>query len=154
MHRISRWRKKPNTGRHLFLVDGQRKTIMPGDIIDATEQALGNQAKHYERLTPAPAREVEIEAAPAKGLQLVKVSRYRYNIINPDNPKKPLNDKPLKQEEAEAMLGKLSVANPDADLGTLDWDALIGIMEKEGIEILEAYETEDQLRDAIVAARG
>jgi hypothetical protein len=152
MHRISKWRKKAKTGRHLFISGGVRKTIMPGDIVECTEQALGNQAKHYERLTPA-VKEVEKEE-PAKMLQLVKVSRYTYNIVNPDNPKKPLNDKPMKKEDAESMLGKLSVAKSDTDINSLDWNALIGIMEEEGIDILETYETEEHLRDAIVAAHG
>ena len=159
---LLKYRKKAKTGRHCFKFDGQRYSVVPGDVVEVPEGFLGSFKEDYDCLTPATkrtslpmAKEPDL-ADNQNGLALVKVSRWRYNIVNPDNPDKPLNDKPMKKAEAEKMMGEMMEILPESDTDLfeqLDWDALIGIMEEEGIEILEEYETEDQLRDAIVAAR-
>jgi len=159
---LCKYRKKAKTGRHCFKFDGKRYSVVPGNIIEVDGSALGSFIDDYDCLTPVTkrtslpiAKEADLTNT-SNGLGLVKVSRWMYNIINPDNPDKPLNDKPMKKAEAEKIMGEMMeiIPEPDTDLfEQLDWDSLIGIMEEEGIEILEEYETEDQLRDAIVAAR-
>jgi len=155
---LLKYRKKAKTGRHCFKFDGKRYSVVPGDVIEVEESALGSFVEDYDCLTPATkrtslpmAKEADLTDT-SSGLALVKVSRWMYNIVNPDNPGKPLNDKPMKKAEAEKIIGEMREVKKE--LSELDWDALIGIMEEEEIEILEEYETEDQLREAILIARG
>jgi len=155
---LCKYRKKAKTGRHCFKFDGKRYSVVPGDVIEVEESALGSFVEDYDCLTPATKRtslpmvkEADLTDT-SSGLALVKVSRWMYNIINPDNPGKPLNDSPMKKAEAEKIIGEMREIKKE--LSELDWDVLIGIMEEEEIEILEEYETEDQLREAILIARG
>ena len=155
---LCKYRKKAKTGRHCFKFDGKRYSVVPGNIIEVDGSALGSFVEDYDCLTPATkrtslpiAKEADLTDT-SSGLALVKVSRWMYNIINPDNPSKPLNDKPMKKAEAEKIIGEMREVKKE--LSELDWDELIGIMEEEEIEILEEYETEDQLREAILIARG
>jgi len=155
---LCKYRKKAKTGRHCFKFDGKRYSVVPGEVIEVEEFALGSFVEDYDCLTPVikrtsipMAKEADLTDT-SSGLALVKVSRWMYNIINPDNPGKPLNDKPMKKAEAEKIIGEMREVKKE--LSELDWDALIGIMEEEEIEILEEYETEDQLREAILIARG
>ena len=157
---LCKYRKKAKTGRHCFKYEGKRHSLVPGDTIEVPEGFLGSFEKDYDCLTvvkstPEPIK-IEEPIAPPKELHLIRVQRGMYNIINPDNPDKPLNDAPMKKKDAEAIMGKMmEIPKTEiVDLGTLGWDALIGIMEDEGIEILEEYESEDQLREAILIARG
>ena len=155
---LCKYRKKAKTGRHCFKFDGKRYSVVPGDVIEVEESALGSFVEDYDCLTPVTkrtslpiAKEADLTDT-SSGLALVKVSRWMYNIINPDNLGKPLNDKPMKKAEAEKIIGEMREVKKE--LSELDWDELIGIMEEEEIEILEEYETEDQLREAILIARG
>jgi len=155
---LLKYRKKAKTGRHCFKFDGKRYSVVPGDVVEVEESALGSFVEDYDSLTPVTkrtslpiAKEADLTDT-SSGLALVKVSRWMYNIINHDNPGKPLNDKPMKKAEAEKIIGEMREIKKE--LSELDWDALIGIMEEEEIEILEEYETEDQLREAILIARG
>jgi len=157
---LCKYRKKAKTGRHSFKYDGKRFSVVPGDVVEVPEGFLGSFEKDYDCLTAVkpisePAK-IQIPTTPPKELHLVRVQRGMYNIVNPDNPDKPLNDAPMKKSEAEKIMGKMmEIPKTEiVDLGALDWDALIDIMEEEEIEILEEYEAEDQLREAILEARG
>ena len=155
---LCKYRKKAKTGRHCFKFDGKRYSVVPGDVVEVPEGFLGSFEEDYDCLTPVikrtqlPVANEPVVADTQNSLTLVKVSRWMYNIINPDNPGKPLNDSPMKKAEAEKIIGEMREIKKE--LSELDWDVLIGIMEEEEIEILEEYETEDQLREAILIARG
>jgi len=161
---ILRWRKKAKSGRHTFSFNGKRIVALPGDVVECTEQALGNTARKYECLGPVEDRAEVEDASPIpapKQLVLVSVARKRgfYNIINPDNPAKPLNSKPMRKIEAETALDQMLLeiatstdeTDPPIDLESMNWDALVAVMQSKGIEIKDEYENEDDLRDAIRA---
>jgi len=157
---LCKYRKKAKTGRHSFKYEGKRYSVVPGDVVEVPEGFLGSFEADYDCLTavksiPEPVK-IKEPIAPPNELHLVRVQRGMYNIINPDNPDKPLNDTPMKKGEAEKIMGKMmEIPKTEiVDLGALDWDALISLMEEEGIEIMEEYETEDHLREAILEARG
>jgi hypothetical protein len=148
---IARWRKKEKTGRHLFVFQGERKTILPGDFVTCPERALGNQLKHYEKVLPAgttfiaPIETIIGPPPPIKMPKIVRVSRGLFNVINPDNPDKPLNSKPLKKVDVEKFVEVFLTSE-------LDWDQLVALMVERGIEVLPEYETEDDLRQALINA--
>jgi len=173
MNQLHRWKKKDRTGTHSFWYEGVKYTITSGMVIPVLvpESALGGAARHYECLdpienpiddsgNPRPA----LDSPDAKGPIIIPhgKSKTRFDIINPDNPDKPLNDKPLKKAEAQAALGKL-VEESDKlaltvkeelkkELDGMNWDQLVEMMEKSEIEILDEYETEDDLRAAIITS--
>jgi len=175
---MKRWRKKAKTGRHTFRFQGVKITAVPGDVVECFETSLGSCAAEYDCLGSISGAPEEIPAeksvAEGKMLKLVHLGRGYWNIINPDNPDKPLNDKALRKTEAEAILGRMlddlekgcvafdeegsvldtTALGDPAPIDDLDWDQLIPIMQAEEIEILDEYETENHLREAITNARG
>lgn len=177
MH-AKRWRKKAKTGRHTFRIQGTKTTAVPGDVVECFETDLGSCATQYDCLGSVAGTPEEVSAekpvSDGKTLKLVLRGRGYYDIINPDNPDKPLNDKALRKAEAEAILGEMldnlekdrivfddegsivdtTAFGDPAPIDDLDWDQLIPIMQAEKIEILDEYETEAHLREAITDARG
>jgi hypothetical protein len=146
---IVKWRKKERTGRHILKFDGKRQTVLPGGVVECPERALGNQLRHYERVLPILAKvEPKIDfLVPVKTLKVVRVSRGLYNVINPDNPDKPLNNEPLKKVDSEKFVKIFPTSE-------LDWDQLVALMTERGIDVLPEYETEDDLRQALIENNG
>lgn len=174
MTQIFKFRKKPQSGRHNFRYDGIRYSVTPGQIIEVPAEVLGLAISKYDHLGPVGEVDRDIidvtslgedgqefidgKKELAKGPIVIPHgrSKTRFDIINPDNPDKPLNDKPLKKEEAEKVLGKMleDLKHPVEipALADMDWDALATFMESNGIEIKDEYESEDDLRQAILEA--
>ena len=181
MAQIFRWKKKSQSGRHNFGYNGKRYSVIPGQTIEVPREVLGQAIAKYDCLGPVGETDRDIidvtsldtetggddeakefvdgEKEPAKELIIVphSKSKTRFDIINPDNPDKPLNTKALKKEEAEKVLGKmledLRATTPEISaLADMDWDALATFMEANGIEIKDEYESEDDLRQAIAEA--
>jgi len=160
---MKRWRKKAKTGRHTFRFQGVKITAVPGDVVECFETSLGSCVAEYDclGLVDGALEEVSVEKPVTEGkmLKLVHLGRGYWNIINPDNPDKPLNDKALRKDEAEAIFGEMldnlvkEGESLIADLVELDWDQLVEIMQAEGIEVLDEHETKEQLRKAIYDAR-
>ena len=150
MNEVKKFRKKDRTGNHIFRIDGNRVKAIPGQIVECTEKDLGNQLKHYECLSvPAiTAENSDNEKIPAKGLKLVRVSRGLYNVVNPDNPDKPLNEEPLRKAMAESF----TLEYQETEIKLLDWDDLVALMDERGIEVKGEYENEDDLRQALINA--
>ena len=176
MDEIYRWKKKPQSGRHRFIYAGRRYSVLPGMMVEVPRSALGAAIAKYECLdligNPIDITMLDsdnpefIDGSLPAQKELILVphgnSKTRYDIINPDNPGKPLNDKSLKLEDAEKILGKMlaelrAPAEPNEpkitfDFSNMDWDALAIFMEEAGLEIKDEYETEDDLRAAIIEA--
>ena len=151
MNTVKKFRKKDRTGNHTFRVDGKRIRATPGMVVECTAKDLGNQLKHYVCLdVPVKTDEPEVPKVLAKGLKLVRVSRGMYNVVNPDNPDKPLNDAPLRKAMAESFTRAYMDVNEG--IKDLNWDDLVALMEERGIEVLDTYETEDDLRQALINA--
>ena len=141
---IQRWKRKPRTGRHSLMVDGQRVTVFPGDIVECSKSAIGGCVHKYELLRTlggtittasidvATIKKPDDKAAklaksilskeenhivlqegsivveePAKTLEIKSRGTGFYDIVNPDNPSKPLNSKALRKKAAETMLGEM-----------------------------------------------
>lgn len=126
MATIYRWRKKAKTGSHYFNLNGQKVRITPGQEVVAPEKALGSAVSQYDRLEEIQseteennskrstkkkvAKKEEQEVVKEVHLSAESIGDNQYNVFNPDNPEKPLNDRPLTWEETEQVLngqGKL-----------------------------------------------
>ena len=117
---IIKWRRKRGFGSHSFYWNGQKYRISPGQTVEVPESVLGNFVEKYERLEVVGGRTRTMkfegkesktiavkEPSPAKGPQLVDIGGGYWDIINPDNPSKPLNDEPLTYKEAMDVLGQM-----------------------------------------------
>lgn len=117
-----RWRRKAHTGAHSFYWQGRKYRVKPGDTVDVPEHVLGSAIARYD-LIPSEEdrasrrrRRQEQEQPPQKpqevpkGLEIVDIGGGMYDIVNPDNPEKPLNQEPLTLDEAQAF-----VAGPEED---------------------------------------
>lgn len=104
---ILKWRKKARTGSHRFTYKGKKYRVVPGDIVDCPKAALGAAICYYDCLTPEKEIIVQEEPFEVKNLVMIQNEDKTWNIINPDNPSKPLNQKGLRKSEATAILGKL-----------------------------------------------
>ena len=104
-----RFRKKEKTGRHIVRIDGVRRSIAPGDTVVCEKKDLGTNIEYlYTCLSPMADQVEEVVEAKHKAFEIVKVEGKRlYNIVNPDNVSKPLNDKPLSRAAAIKLLATL-----------------------------------------------
>lgn len=173
MSQIFRWKKKNRTGNHNFGYNGKRYVVSPGQTIEVPGEVLGAAIAKYDCLGvvgDTGGDIVDVTSLDDGGEEFVDGkkelnqpiiiphgrSKVRFDIINPDNPDKPLNAKPLKKEEAEKILGQiLEDMNERVEipaLADMDWDALATFMESNWIEIKDEYESEDDLRQAIIEA--
>lgn len=115
--KIYRWKKRPGTGLHSFKYDGQRHFTRPGDAVVAPLSAFGSFSEEYACLGEitedglkdadpiAEQEEAEEEANQIPALEIVPVGGGWYDVINPDNPDKPLNDKSLRKADAQELAG-------------------------------------------------
>lgn len=112
---VKRWRKKPRTGRHLLRIDGQKVTVLPGGVVTCPASCLGAAIHKYDCLGVVGGEREVIditnleteEPQKVKTLLLRPRGRGWFDIVNPDNPTKPLNSKAMKEEEAKEVLGQM-----------------------------------------------
>jgi hypothetical protein len=120
---LYKWRKKPGTGSHSFKYNGKWIECWPGDTVICPIDPMGSFHVEYqciaevvdgvekpisERPKTAEERAAEAELIEPTGLVLQAKGGGWYDVINPDNPDKPLNDKSMRKEEAEQFLGYLN----------------------------------------------
>ncbi len=101
---MPKWIKKPNTGRHIFRLKGKRVTMVPGNTITCEESLLHPFLDEYECLEKPAASVLEELEPDNNGLVIEEVEEGLFNVINPENDGKPLNDSPLDKEEANSFL--------------------------------------------------
>jgi len=110
--KLYRWIKKPQTGSHTFHFEGKRTRLTPNDTITCAKSILGNHLGEYNCLGEFDENgklvDVVEEVKKDKNIpfNLVVVKREKsnwYDVINPENPDKPINTKTLKKAEAEAL---------------------------------------------------
>jgi hypothetical protein len=117
--KIYKWQKKPRSGHHSFRFGGKKFDVSPGQVVECSMDALGAFTDKYDciaeivdgkqkPLTGDPVTEAEevMEAISEIPTSLRIISRGGgwYDVINPDLPHMPLNDKPLRKSDAEALL--------------------------------------------------
>jgi hypothetical protein len=111
MSRILRWRKLPKTGSHSFMYDGNRYRVTPNQIVECAIEPIKPFIEEYEclgEITDKGVIPVKEEKEEPKGditLEVVSRGGGYYNVINPDNPDKPLNDKGLRKKAAYQLAG-------------------------------------------------
>lgn len=122
--KIYRWKKKENTGGHTFRWQGKIVKTKPGDVVECSMDALGAAVKKYDCLSEVvggkhqpvsgdgPVTERQEQEWKAlnepTGLIIQPKGGGWFDVINPDNPGNPLNDKALRKEEAETLLNWLN----------------------------------------------
>lgn len=161
MNRQFKWIRKRGFGSHAFSLKGRRVRLTAGDSVVCTAAELGSEyirSRYIQQELDGVLVVEQEEKQPVIKKQLELVPRKRggyFDIVNPDNPDKPLNSKGLRLEEAqkvlEEMISNLSkeVITSSPNLDELDWDQLVGLMESKGIDMSDDYTTEDDLREVL-----
>jgi hypothetical protein len=115
------YKRNLKTGLHRVKLPGAGwQTIRPGQsvvnhqgvLVDCSPEVFGTQLSNYTLIGGAT-------AGTAKGIMnagpLPPQARYEmrhrgrgmYDVVNPDNPDKPMNDKPIRKGLAEELITKL-----------------------------------------------
>ena len=83
-----------------------RVVLRPGNTVLCDPAELGvHGLTQFDHVGPPPEAEPEAAKPPQTLPVIVKREKSNYyDIINPTNPDKPLNEKALRKKEAEAML--------------------------------------------------
>ena len=110
---VYRWKKKENTGAHYFKYNGKKYRITQGKIVDCTIDPIKPFIKQYDCLgeineegnVVAVKKEKKKEVKDDITLKVVPKKGGYYDVINPDNPSKPINDKSLRKEAAYTLAG-------------------------------------------------
>ena len=161
MESIKRFRKKPRSGRHVFFYKGKRKSTVPGDIIEVTPGCLGSCIAEYDDLGFVDSHIVEEVEEQEKAPTAILEIRQRpgakgyYDIINPTNPDKPLNDKALRKTAAKAcltdMMNKLGEEIGKLSLDDMDFDDLLAYIDESDIEAPpSSISSEEDLRQYVI----
>lgn len=163
--KICRWRKKAKTGAHTLRVNGIRTRVLPGGILEGPENLLSASVRDDYELVAVlqggdeeEAKQKEEDVSPR--FELRQRSGGFYDVINSNNPDKPINSKALRKAKAESLLASLTGQEKSSDeessdssnIDEMDWDELVVVMNEKGLEITEAMESADDLREAIRSA--
>ncbi len=106
---VHRWRRKEKSGRHVMQLNGKKLTVLPGQVLECTLEKLGSFASKYDDLGLVPGQPVELGAAksPPLGFEIISKGSGYFDVINPDNPAKPINAKGLRKDAAEKLIQDL-----------------------------------------------
>lgn len=113
MSKVYRWRKLPNTGSHSFVYNGEKHRVVPGDLVECTLDPIRPFKEEYDllgeveddELIPLNENEVEEDEEDDITLQVVSRGGGYYDVINPEDPDNPINDKGLRKKEAYDLAG-------------------------------------------------
>ena len=136
---MANWKRRVKTGTHrvkiprtgwLTVKPGQPVLDHNGEMVDCEPEVFGSQAENYIQVGGMPitvkteAEKAEAKLPPQAAYVLQKRGAAYWDVVNPANPEKPINDKALRKPAAEALLEKLLGEKPepqmDAELGTMD----------------------------------
>lgn len=126
---MANWKRRVKTGTHRVKIPGTGwLTVKPGQpvlddsgsMVDCEPEVFGTQAENYIQVGGMPITvKTEAEKAEAKlPPQAAYVLQRRakgsfYDVVNPANPEKPVNDKALRKADAEALLEQLLGEKPE-----------------------------------------
>ena len=106
------YKKKNSSGMHHAsfsegtLINNQpvkgKQVIRPGNTVYCLPAELGGAVDMFELLSPRPPEPDELP--PGSTLELYHRGAGWYDVINPDNPEKPYNDKKLRKKDAEQLI--------------------------------------------------
>jgi len=113
--RIFKWVKLIATGAHYFKYDGNKYRLTPGDTIICTIAPIKPFIDHYECMGEIidgdlvkVDGDVLQESIPGKDditLEVVAKGDGYYDVINPNNPDKPINENSLRITAAYTLAG-------------------------------------------------
>ena len=169
--KMQTFRKLPRTGMHKTVlsegsvVNGEKLTrrgavvMRPGNTVTCIEKELGvGGRKQFELTSPPLPSKSEVKQASLVIKE--RESKGYWDVVNPNNPDQPLNDKALRRTAAEALLDQLLTKGqakedsaspyelPD-NIGEMDWNDLVAELEQAGLEMKDEFENEDDLRMAL-----
>jgi hypothetical protein len=154
------WKKRHNTGINVLIVDGERRTVKPGDHLEASISELGSFAGQYEPAAPSTRKRaltpLEIETAkhevPLKEKSIWISPTYRPGIGSIENI--PADVKGLRevlaQKESKAPDGEMGMAMMQLHEASKAWAYQVKIDPK-GQKSLK--EPEGQWLEAIAKAK-
>lgn len=117
LEKVYRWRKKEGTGKHYFQYQGKRHRIGPGNYAVCPMRFVNPCIEQYECIgvigEGGEVLPVDIDAIQNGDqkqeedikLEVVALGRGWYDVINPENPDKPINDKALRRDDAYSLAG-------------------------------------------------
>ncbi len=131
---MANWKRRVKTGTHRVNIPGTGwLTVKPGqpvldhngETVDCEPEVFGSQEENYIQVGGMPitakteAEKAEAKLPPQAAYVLQKRGAAYWDVVNPANPSKPVNDKALRKVEAEALLEKLlgEKPEPQANLG-------------------------------------
>lgn len=122
------WKRKIKTGTHrvkipgigwLTVKPGQPVLDCSGELVDCGPEVFGSQAENYIQTggvlvtNKTDAEKVEAKLPPQAAYIMQKRGAAYWDVVNPDNPGKPINSKALRKAEAELLLEKLLGEKPE-----------------------------------------
>lgn len=104
-----RYQRKKGLGTHRFRAGGAKIVAKAGDIVFCDPSELMDNINQYDCLDEEG--KVQAVAKPdARIPELVPADQKNlFNIVNPDYPDRPLNDKPLRKKAALEFLESLGL---------------------------------------------
>ena len=105
MERLT-FRRKKGLGTHRFKSGGVQYIVRSGERVKVLPQDLGSSIIGYDCLDGKIPADAVIPAARIPEI-VPDEARGWYNVVNPDFPTRPLNDKRLRKGEAELFLRNL-----------------------------------------------
>ena len=125
---MANWKRRVKTGTHRVNIPGTGwLTVKPGqpvldhngEMVDCEPEVFGSQAENYIQVGGMPitakteAEKAEAKLSPQAAYVLQKRGAAYWDVVNPANPEKPINDKALRKPAAEALLKKLLGEKPE-----------------------------------------
>ena len=135
---MANWKRRVKTGTHRVKIPGTGwLTVKPGQpvldqnggMVDCGPEVFGTQAENYIQVGGMPitikseAEKEEAKRPPQAAYVLQPRAKGGfYDVVNPANPEKPVNEKALRKAEAEALLEQLlgEKPQPQEELGLTD----------------------------------
>lgn len=95
-----RYQRKKGLGTHRFRLGGAMVVVKSGDIVTCDPSDLKDNLSQYDCLDAAG--RIQAAAKPTARLpELVPAEQKNlFNVVNPDFPDRPLNEKPLRKKAA------------------------------------------------------
>lgn len=125
---MANWKRRLKTGTHRVKIPGTGwLTVKPGqpvldqngEMVDCGPEVFGTQAENYIQVGGMPitikseAEKEEARLPPQAAYILQKRGAAYWDVVNPANPEKPVNDKALRKADAEALLEQLLGEKPE-----------------------------------------
>jgi len=100
---LLRFRRKQGLGVHRFRSAGSWIIAKAGDVVTCSRKALGKCFDQYECLDELPLE--SIEQVEARTPEIIPNSiKGWFDVVNPDYPDRPLNDKKMRKADAIKFL--------------------------------------------------